>query len=254
MIDSHCHMEQTDFQKDRDEVIQKCKKEGLKAVVTSCAHPRDFDLTVKMVQQHKNFVFAAAAVHPEYVKEISEQEIENFIEKIKENRKHFVAIGESGLDYFWVKELSWQEKQKDLFVQFIELAKELKLPLVIHARDAFEETIKILEQNDAKEVCMHMFGANQLVQNIIDNNWLVSMNTIVLRSKKHRKIARDMPIEQLLLETDAPWLGPKGERNDPTSIKIVAQEIAEIKKLGFENVWKACGQNAVKFFRLPVKI
>jgi len=255
MIDVHCHLEQKDYDKDRDEVIEKCKKE-LKAVITSCAHPRDFDLTMKMVENHKNFVFASCGIHPEYIKEIPEKEIEEFIEKIKQNKDKIVAVGECGLDFWWIREEEWQKKQKELFIQLIELSKELNKPLVIHSREAYEETIRILEQEDAREVDMHMFGEHHLTKHIVDNGWFISINAIILKSKSHKKIARDCPLDRLMLETDAPWLSPKkllegiDERNDPISIKIVAEKIAEVKKIGFEEVWRKCGENAVKFFKL----
>jgi TatD DNase family protein len=257
MIDVHCHLEQKDYDNDRDEIIEKCKKE-LKAVITSCAHPRDFDLTLNLVEKYKNFVFATAGVHPEYIKEVSEKEIDEFIERIKQNKDNLVAIGECGLDFFWVREPEWQQKQKELFIRFIELAKELRKPLVIHSRDAYEETIKILEQEGAREVDMHMFGDHHLAKRIVDNGWFISINTIILKSKSHKKIARDCPLDRLMLETDAPWLSPKKllegieEKNDPTSIKIVAEKIAEIKRMSFEEVWKKCGENAIKFFNLPL--
>jgi TatD DNase family protein len=259
MIDVHCHLEQHDFSKDRDEIIEKCKKE-LKAVITSCAHPRDFDLTLQLTEKYKNFVFASCGIHPEYIKEVSEIEIDEIIEKIKQNKDNLVAIGETGLDFWWIKEKEWQQKQRDLFVRLIELSKGLKKPLIIHSREAYEETLKILEQQNAKEVDMHMFGDHHLTKRIVDNGWFISINTIILRSKSHKKIARDCPLERLMLETDAPWLSPKkllegmDSRNDPTSIKVVAEKIAEIKKLRFEEVWKKCGENAIKFFKLPIEV
>jgi len=257
MIDIHCHLEQEDYNKDRDEVIEKCKKE-LKAVITSCAHPRDFDLTLQLTEKYKNFVFASYGIHPEYIKEVSESEIDDFLEKVKQNKDKLVAIGETGLDFWWTKEIEWQEKQKELFIRLISLAKEIKKPLIIHCRDAFEDTIKILEQENAKEVDMHMFGNHNFVNRIIKNGWYISVNTIILRSKSYGKVVRDCQMERLMLETDAPWLSPKKllegieARNDPTSIKIVAEKIAEMKKIKFEEVWQRCGENAIKFFKLPI--
>jgi len=257
MIDVHCHLEQEDYNKDRNEVIEKCRKE-LKAVITSCAHPRDFDLTMQLVDKYKNFVFASCGIHPEYIKEVSEREVDETIEKIKQNKHRIVAIGETGLDFFWIKEHDWQQKQKELFIRLINLAKELNKPLIIHCRDAFEDTIKILEQEDAREVDMHMFGNHNFVKRIIENGWYISMNTIILRSKSYGKVVRDCPLERLMLETDAPWLAPKQfiegieSRNEPTSIKMVAEKIAETKKVSFENVWRKCGENAIKFFKLSL--
>lgn len=259
MIDVHCHLEQQDFSKDRDEVIEKCKKE-LKAVITSCAHPKDFELTLQLTEKYKNFVFASCGVHPEYIKEVSEKEIDKFLEKIKENKEKIVAIGETGLDFWYIKESEWQQKQKELFIRFISLSKELKKPLIIHSREAYEETLKILEQEDAKEVDIHMFGDHHLTKRVVENGWFISINTIILKSKSHKKIARDCPLDKLMLETDAPWLSPKklleglNSRNDPTSIKLVAEKVAEIKKLKFEEIWKKFGENAIKFFKLPIEV
>lgn len=257
MIDIHCHLEQKDYDNDRDEIIEKCKKE-LKAVITSCAHPRDFDLTMQLVEKYKNFVFATCGIHPEYIKEVSEKEIEETIEKIKQNKNRFVAIGETGLDFYWIKEPDWQQKQRELFIRLIELAKELRKPLIIHSRDAYEETLRILEQEDAREVDMHMFGDHHLTERVVENCWFISVNTIILRSKSHKKIVRDCPLDRLMLETDAPWLSPKkllegiDDKNDPTSIRLVAEKIAEIKKIPFDEVWQKCGENAIKFFKLPL--
>lgn len=255
MIDSHTHLEQKEFDSDRDEVIDKCRKAGLRAVITCCARPQDFRLTMDMVEKWKGFVFATAGIHPEFIKDIPQKKDEAFLEAIKENKNKLVAIGEIGLDFWWVKERTWQDKQKEQFAQLINFAKELGRPVVIHSREAEEEAVRILEQEDARQVLMHMFGANQLTERVAGNGWNVSANCILLRSKKHKKVVRDMPLKQLMLETDAPWLHPSGKgRNDPTSIRAVAERIAEIKKLPFEDVWRQCGVNAADFFGLPVEI
>lgn len=257
MIDVHCHLEQPDYDKDRDEVIERSKKE-LKAIITSCANPKDFDLTLSLVEKYRGFVFAVVGIHPEYVKEISEKEKDELLEKIKENREKIVGIGEVGLDYNWVKDEEGRKKQKELFVEFINFAKEINLPLTIHSRDAHEETIKILDQEDAKQVHLHLFGDYHSVKKIIEKRWYVSIGPIVLRSKKYGKVVRDMPLEFLLLETDAPWNHPlvfsegKKVRNEPTSIRVVAEKIAEIKKISFDKVWEECGENAIKFFNLNI--
>jgi len=257
MIDAHCHLEQHDYDKDRDAVIERAKTAGLKALVTCCAKPSDFNKTLAMVEKYNGFVFAVAGIHPEYIKEISQEEIDDFIKIVKNS--NVVGIGEAGLDFFWVREEQWRKKQEALFVQLIELAKKMKKPIVIHSREAEEQCVKILEREDATDVLMHMFGANALTQRVVDNGWHISVNAILLRSKKHNKVVRDCPLERLLLETDAPWLDPstigsaKKARNEPTSIKVVAEKMAEIKNMPFDTVWKACGANAASFFKLPFK-
>jgi len=248
MIDVHCHLEQKDFDKDRQQVIDLCRKE-LKALVTCCAHPRDFELTMKMVSDNKGFVFASAGIHPEYVKEISQPEKESFFDAIRKNKNNLVAIGETGLDYNWIKETEWREKQKQMFIEFINLAKELDLPLIIHSRDAMAETLEILEEQKAERALLHLFGDKNQLRRVIDNGWFISIGPLIKQSKLHKKIVRDCPIEQIMLETDSPWFG-FGKRADPTCIKLVCEKIAEVKKIGFEEAWQKCGNNAKKFFIL----
>jgi TatD DNase family protein len=257
MIDVHCHLEQPPYDSIREEVIEKCKKE-LMAVITSCAHTKDFDKTLKIVKENNGFVFASFGIHPEYIKEVSEKEIAEFIDKVRKNRDSIVAIGEIGLDYKWVVEPEWREKQKELFVRLIMLAKELGKPIVVHSRDSYEETIEIMEKEGVKEADMHMFGDHHMTQRVIDNGWFISMNNIILRSKNHKKIVKDCPMDRLMLETDAPWLSPRrltegvDDINDPTTIRTVAEKVAEVKSLSFDDIWKRCGENAIKFFKLPL--
>lgn len=255
MIDIHCHLEQKDYNHDRYSIIKKCQKQ-LKAIITSCAHPQNFNLTLEIVEKFKNFVFATAGMHPIYIKEFSNKDVDLFIEKLKINRKKFVGIGETGLDYFWVKNESLRKSQKKLFAQLISLAKQLELPLIIHSRDAYDDTLEILEQEQAKNVVMHMFGANKLTKRVIENNWHISMNSIVLKSKKHKKVVRDCPIHRLLIETDSPWLAPDSfmnKRNDPTSTSHIVKKVAEIKKTSFEEIDEITTKNAIDFFQLKIQ-
>lgn len=247
MIDVHCHLEQKDYDKDRDEVIARCMKK-MDAVVTSCAHPKDFDLTLSLKKEHPEFIYVCIGLHPEYIKELKPEEKKDTIEKIRKNAKDISAIGEIGLDYYWIKEEDLREKQKEMFKELISLAKDLKKPIVIHSRDAAKDTLDILEETKSKEVLLHLWGANELVPRIIKNNWNVSFGPILLRSKKHKKICRDMPVEKIMLETDSPWFGENGERNEPTSVEKVIARIAQIKKITPEEVDKITTENAKRFF------
>lgn len=251
MIDCHAHLEQPEYNEDRQEVIEKCKKE-LKAVITCCAHPEDFDLTLQLVKRYEGFIFATISIHPEYIKEIWKRGKNEFFQKIRVNREKIVGIGETGLDFI-IQEEEWREKQKELFLNFIFLAKELNLPLVVHARKAFAEAIEILERQKVKNVLLHFFTAKELLNKVIENNWHISVNTALLFSKKIKRIVRDMPLENILTETDSPWLGLEGKRNDPTSIKVVLEKIAEIKKMELEKVDEVTTRNAINFFNLNLK-
>lgn len=252
MIDAHCHLEQPEFQKDLDDVIGLCRKEGLKAVVSSCANPKDFDRSLEIVNKYKNYVFLCASIHPEYVKELTQRETDEYFEELKENKDKLVAVGETGLDYFWVKENDWREKQKEMFIQHIELSKELGLPLVIHCRDAFEDVLKILEQENAKRVLLHMWGNKEYAKRIIENKYSVTVGPIIDRSKDHEKLVRGLPIENIMLETDSPWFGQNKEKGMPTNVKIPCEKIAEIKKVDVCYVSDITDKNAIEFFSLPI--
>lgn len=253
MIDSHAHLEQKDYSEDLDSVITRCKEAGLIAIVTSSANPKDFERTMKIAETYKGFVFPSIGIHPEYIKELSIKQIDDQILKIKEDKDKIYAIGEVGLDYFWTKEEEYRKQQQQMFRRMIQLAIELKKPLVIHSRNAMDDTIQILEEEGAQNVLMHLFGSKAHLQKIIDNGWNISIGPLIKKSKEIRKIARDMPLDKIMLETDSPWFG-EDKRGEPTNIKIAAEYIARYQKLEFEEVWKACAQNSIKFFNLPIKI
>lgn len=252
MIDCHCHLEQKDYDKDREKVIEKCKQE-LKALVTSCAHPKDFDLTLDIAKKHKSFIYCAIGIHPTYIKETNEQEIQETIEKIRKNQKEIVAIGETGLDYHWIKEKEWQKKQKILFEKLIVLAKELNKPLIIHSWDATPEVIEILEQQSmkGKKVLMHLLSNRKVLNKVIENDWFVSIGPGIRKSKDIRKIARDVPLNRILLETDSPWFAQENQKyGTPLNVKIPLKKIAEIKKIKVAEVEKQTDLNAISFFNL----
>jgi TatD DNase family protein len=250
MIDAHCHLEQKDYDPDREEVVSICK-EILKAVVFSCASPKDFQKSLEIVSKYSGFAFLTAGFHPEYVKEFSSEEIDKYFSLIKQNKDKIVAIGECGLDYHWIKEEGWRGKQKELFVRHINLAKELNLPLVIHSRDAEEECLKILEEQKAEKVLLHFFSDKDLVDRAISDGYFISINTLVLQSKSIRKIMKKTPLERLITETDAPWLG-FGKRNEPIAVKRVIEKIAELEKIPFEKLDEATTRNAKDFFKLKI--
>lgn len=251
MIDVHCHLEQKDYDSDRENVIEQCKKE-LKAIITCSTRLRNFDSTLDMRKKHPNFIFCALGLHPGFVKNITEEEVSKVVKYIENNKNDVVAVGEMGLDYWWIKDDALREKQRELFKRLIGAAKKLELPIVAHVREAFEDSISILEKEKATRVLMHLFWERKLLQRVLDNGWSISIGPNIQRSKKGRKITRDTPIERIMLETDSPWFG-FGKRNTPLSVKAVAEKIAEIKKISVEEVKKQTDLNAINFFNLPLK-
>lgn len=263
MIDAHCHLEWRAYDKDREEVIARCRKQ-LKAVIMSCSRPQDFEKALEIAEKNSNFVFMTAGFHPEFMKVIPEEQQKAYLEKIRQNKEKLVAIGEIGLDYDWIQEPEARERSKELFKEMLDIARELDLPAVIHSRAAHKDVLDILEKHAPQKILLHMWGGHQkeLMEHVNSKDYFVSVNTILFTSKGYKKVVRDVPLERLLLETDAPWLALKkmngsyridsAARNEPTSIRLVAERIAEIKKLDFEQVWRTCGRNAIRFYSLPL--
>jgi TatD DNase family protein len=263
MIDSHCHVEWESYDSDRDALIAKWKRE-LKAVISACSRPHDFDKALTFPVKYPKFVFICAGFHPEFMKDVSAADKKVYLEKVRKNKDKIVAIGEIGLDYDWVKEPAEQEMSRKLFEEMLELAKELNLPVVIHSRNSHKDVLDILERSAPPKVYLHMWGGHQeeFMKRVLAAGYFVGVNTIVYTSKNYKKVVRDVPLDRLLLETDAPWLALKKEgdawkidpkaRNEPTSIRMVAEKVAEIKGVPFETVWKTCGENAIRFYSLPL--
>jgi len=262
MIDTHCHLEQHVYDADRETVISKCERD-LTAVVTCAPKPADYAKTLELVEKHKGFVFAVLGIHPEYVENYSDEQVDAAIAGIESNRQKIAGIGETGLDYTFIKTPSGRERQREMFAKFTRLAKTLQLPLVVHIRngedketaDAFADAFEVLEREGAKRVQLHMFGARKLLERAIGNGWYVSCNAIIMRSKSYAKVVRDTPLERLMLETDAPWLHPSGDaaqRNDPTGVLAVAERVAEIKNQSPEEVDGATTKNAIDFYSLKL--
>jgi len=251
MIDVHCHLEQKDYDADRENVIEECRRD-LRAVITCSTRLRNFDSTIETHKKYPNFIFCALGLHPGFVKNITKEEVNDAAIYFEKNKKDIVAIGEIGLDYWWIKDEALREKQRELFKMLIRVAKKLELPVIVHVREAFEDAISILEKEKHKKVLMHLFGDKKFLTRVIDNGWSISIGPNILRSKTSRKITRDAPIERIMLETDSPWFG-FGKRNTPLSVKAVAEKIAEIKKISAEDVKKQTDLNAVKFFNLVLE-
>lgn len=262
MIDTHCHLEQSVYDKDRDDVIKKCKQ-GLRAVIMCAPDPKHYALTFDMVKRHPNFVFATAAIHPEYAKRFTDEQVGQAMRTLEQNKDKLVGIGETGLDYSYITDDKGRERQREMFRKFIRLAKSMHLPVIVHIRNgqdketanAFEDAIEILGHEKAERVQLHMFGSRSLLKRALDNGWYISANAIIIRSKNYKKLIRDTPLERLMLETDAPWLHPSGDnkvRNDPTGVRAVAEKVAQIKKTTVEEIATATTKNAIEFFKLKI--
>ncbi|MHA1143610.1 MAG: TatD family hydrolase [Candidatus Helarchaeota archaeon] len=260
LIDSHCHLNWKSFQNDLPEVIDRAKKNGLVAVITSSIGPEIQD-TLNIVRKFQGYVFFSLGLHPP---QVSSKTVSKTIKLIKEHEKEIVAIGEVGLDYYWVPELKKREEQKKAFIQFIKLAIELDKTLVIHVRNsrnqqdenANDEAIRILSENidTPSRVLMHCYSGNKTqTRKVVNLGWWISVPTSVTNRRVHQNTASITPLSQMVLETDAPFLAPKGyKRNEPAYVAISAEKIAELKNTSKKEVADATTKNAKKIYNLPI--
>lgn len=251
MIDIHAHLAFPDFDKDRDLVVAKCKKE-LSAVVVSSAKYDESLKVLDLASKNKNFLFATLGHHP-----TEGDDYEGVLRLIKQNKDRISGVGEAGLDFHFEQDKNKRKEQEEIFQKFIDLAERLKLPLVIHSWDAENECFEAVKDRDLNAVFHCYSGSRELAKEILERGFYISISTQVCFSKNHKKLAKTIPLEKMLLETDAPFLSPNKteneKRNFPWNIKISAEKIAEIKKVSKEEILESAKNNAVRLFNLGLK-
>ncbi len=247
LIDNHSHLDFPQFDSDRKEVIERAKKQGI-LIINSGLGPEGIEKTIKLVDEHG--IFATLGLSPTG---FDSDIIEDTIELIKKYRKKIVGIGEVGLDYYWVKEPGKRMTEIQNFRIFIELSKELNLPLLVHSRDAESDTIRELKSAN-KPAILHCFsGTIKQAKEAISIGCLISIPTTIIHSKQKQELARKIPLDRIVLETDAPYLSPVPKtRNEPANVKLSAKKIAEIKGIEYSVVERITTENAGKFFNLKI--
>jgi TatD DNase family protein len=253
IFETHAHYEDEAFDIDREELLERLPKQGIEYVVDICSSVDSVDRVLKLAEQYP-YIYAAVGIHPEAAKELSE---ENFA-WLKEKASHpkNIAIGEIGLDYYW--DTSDPDTQKKWFERQMELARELKLPLVIHSRDAANDTYHMLKdaKADSLGAIIHCFsyGVEQARQYLNMGFYLGIGGVLTFTNgKKLKEVVEFAPLEQLVLETDCPYLAPvpfRGKRNDSTNLTYVAQQVAELKKIDYDTVIRVTSENAKRFYRI----
>lgn len=253
LIDSHAHLEMPEFKKDLEAVIQRAKGSGVEYIFTVGTEKKDWKRAVEISDSHPS-IYAILGVHPHNAKEIDDQTYPT-LKKLCRNGK-VKAYGEIGLDFF--RNLSPRDIQLKRFREQIGLAKELDLPIVIHDREAHRETLEILKSEKAEESggIIHCFsGDYEMAKACMDMGFYISIpGSITFKNAEgSREIVERIPLESLLVETDAPFLTPepfRGKRNEPSYVRYTAQKVAEIKKVSFEKVAEITTQNALRVYRL----
>lgn len=269
LVDTHAHVNFNDFKNDSKEVIKRALDDGI-WMINVGAERKTSERAVKMAKGYEEGVYAAVGLHPSH---LIEQEVEyeengeavkyksspeefdyDFYLNLAKNKK-VVGIGECGLDYFRNKDENFKKKQKEIFVKHIKLAKEIKKPLITHCRDAHDDLLEILRlEAELPSGVMHFFtGALEQAKKYTDMGFYISFSGVITFAKNYEEIVKQIPLEKLLIETDCPYVAPvphRGKRNEPQYVKYVAQKIAEIRGLSFDEVAEQTTKNAKELFKI----
>lgn len=250
LIDTHAHLNFKAFNEDYEEVILRAEKAQVSAIINVGSNLETSKKAIAIARKHKN-IFAAIGLHPIHVKD---EEFDEKYQKIATEKK-VVAIGETGLDYYYNRDSA--DKQKEVFIKHINLANKLSKPLIIHSRDAGEDILSILTSlNPLPAGVFHCFSENwDFAQVILDMGFLLSFTGLITFSKNSQtnQVIENTPLEKIMIETDSPYLSPdpyRGKRNEPAYVLEVAKKIAEIKKLPLDIVTSKTTQNTKELFKL----
>ena len=249
MIDTHSHINFADYKENFDSFIENLKNNEIDNVIIPGVEPSTFDEIISLCEQY-NIIYGAIGVHPSEAKTYTD-ETEKEIYKLCKNEK-IIAIGEIGLDYYWEQET--KELQKEVFRKQLKIAEELQVPVLIHDREAHKDTFNIIQEFKLKDVIFHCFSGNvEFAKKCIDKGYYIAIGGVVTfkNAKDLKEVAKIVPLDKLLLETDAPYLAPvpyRGKLNTPAYLKYIAEEIANIREIDVEEVKKQTTINAQKLF------
>lgn len=251
LIDTHAHLEMREFNDDRDDVIKRAREAGVEYIITIGTTIESSRDAVMLAEKH-DFIYAAVGIHPHEVKDILHPAYE-ILRRLAKHKK-VVAYGEVGLDYYY--EHSPRSDQKRKFRDMLREARELDLPVIIHDRDAHEDTLRILSEEWSPDLggVMHCFSGDlEMAGKVIEMGFSLSVAGPVTfpKAESLREVVRQIPIEHILIETDSPYLAPqpmRGKRNEPAYVRHAAEAIAKIKGLSFDDVSRITSFNAMQLF------
>ena len=258
MIDTHAHIDFEGYEGRFDSLIEEILSAGVEKVMIPGVVPQDFPRIIKLIEKY-DCLYAAAGIHPSELKRVED----GWEEKVEEFASHpkVVAIGEIGLDYYWDKDEENHNLQKEVLKKQVKMALDRNLPISIHDREAHGDTFDILSEMIHGEipVIMHCFsGSPEFAERCIKEGWYLAFGGVLTfkNAKKTREVVKRIPMDRILLETDSPYLTPvphRGEENSPAYVRFVAEEIARLKEISFEEVDKITTENAIKVLKFGEK-
>jgi TatD DNase family protein len=246
LVDTHAHLCDPVFDPDRDRVLERAQAAGITAIVSVGEDLKDAERNLLLAAMHP-MMRPAAGLYPTHLDLQQAAKMRDFI---RSHRSTLAAIGEVGLDYWIVKEEADREIQREIFRSFIDLSKELALPLNVHSRSAGRHVVALLLEADAARVQLHAFdGKLAAAAPAIEAGYFFSIPPSIIRSEQKRKLAKNLPLSCLLIETDSPVLGATPqERNEPANALIAVKAIAELKEISVDEVIEAVASNTRRLY------
>ncbi|MCR4998743.1 MAG: TatD family hydrolase [Lachnospiraceae bacterium] len=253
IFETHAHYDDERFDSDREELLARLPKENIETVINVGATFEGAKRSLEFAHQYP-YIYAAIGVHPSEISDLSESTLAELYEMAKDSK--VVAVGEIGLDYYWDKEEEVQKSQRDWFKRQLTMAKETNLPVIIHSRDAAEDTLQMMKAAAADGIkgVIHCYSYSpEIAQEYVKLGYYIGVGGVITfkNARKLVETVEQIPLERILLETDCPYMAPepfRGMRNDSTYIPYVIERIAKIKQITQDEVMVTTRENARKLF------
>ena len=253
IFESHAHYDDKQFDADRESLLSSLAGHGIKEVINIGSTLEACRKTIELTEQY-DFVYGALGIHPSEISDLTEESYQWILEKCQLPK--IVAIGEIGLDYYWEKDEEARQNQRLWFCRQMELAREAGLPVVIHSRDAAEDTLKLMQGIHSEQIpgVIHCFSYSlDMAKAYLGMGYYIGIGGVVTfhNAKKLKEVAAQITLDRILLETDSPYLAPepnRGKRNSSLNLPYVAQEIARLRNIAVEEVIQTTSENAKRLF------
>ncbi len=250
IFDTHAHYDDEAFDSDREQLLERMRNRGVEYIVNVAASMASCKSTIGLIRRFP-YVYGALGVHPDQVSELTEEDYQWLGRNIYKPK--IVAVGEIGLDYHWNDN---KEQQKKAFQRQMDIAREAELPIVVHSRDAAQDTLEVMKANKAEEIggVIHCFSyTKEMAKQFMDMGFYLGIGGVITFSnaKKLREVVEYMPMDKMVIETDCPYLAPvpnRGKRNDSFNLPYVVSRISEIKQISSDEVIRITSENAKKLY------